>query len=330
VHNVTIRSLQILYHGNCLDGVVSAALLSRFLCAGEATGAEVTFRAMGHGQGDPYGADHDATFWADLNAVVDFRYSPSPRLGWWCDHHFSTFIAPQHRAQFEAHPRPARHRFDPQAPSCAGLLCRWLASDHGLDATPYAELIHWADLIDSARFDSPAQAVRLAEPALQLMALLEAAPGDELVRIMLDGLALGDLAGVHGHPRIQAALTPVLERHGREIALFGRRMTLQEGVAYVDLSADGVEGFNKFIPYHLSDGVRYTVVLTCSERRAKVSVGSNPWQRPEPLINIAELCSRHGGGGHPVVGAISMPPDQLERARAAALEIRDRLRGPSP
>lgn len=169
------KRVQILYHGNCFDGVMSAALFTAFYRDRIQRDAQLSYRGMGHQKGDPYGDDHDQTFWADENVVVDFRYSPSPRLTWWCDHHQSAFIQPEHRTQFETE-HSSRKCFDPSAPSCAGLLARWLATDHGFDATRFAEHLRWADLIDAARFESPRQAVELAEPALQLMALLEAAP----------------------------------------------------------------------------------------------------------------------------------------------------------
>lgn len=317
--------LQVLYHGNCFDGVCSAAIFTRFFLERVDPAAEVLYRGMAHGQGDPFGEDHDATFWADQNVVVDFRYSPSARLTWWCDHHHSTFIQPAHREHFENNP-DTRRRFDPQAPSCAGLLSRWLAAQHGFDASPFADHVAWADLIDAARFESPAQAVELAQPALQLMTILEAAPPPELVERIIRGLVHGSIDEVASTDEARQVLAPVLEQHRATIELFRRRMTVDRGVAYVDLSADGVGGFNKFIPYFLHDGLRYTVVLTLTPQRAKVSVGSNPWQRPEPLTNIADLCARFGGGGHPVVGATSMPPDQIDRARAAAEEIARVLR----
>jgi hypothetical protein len=72
--------------------------------------------------------------------------------------------------------------------------------------------------------------------------------------------------------------------------------------------------------------VRYTVGVTRSPRRAKVSVGSNPWRRPAPLTNIGDLCLRYGGGGHAVVGAVSFPPEEIDAARRAALEIAEILR----
>ncbi|MBK8481819.1 MAG: hypothetical protein IPL40_11665 [Proteobacteria bacterium] len=322
-------SLQVLFHGNCFDGAVSAAVFWRFYRERIDPRAVVSFRGMSHGQGDPYGADHAACFNAEENAVLDFRYSPSPRLGWFCDHHQSAFLQPADRDHFAAD-RSGRKCFDPQAPSCAGLLARWLAREHGFDPAPLAEQLRWADLIDSARFESPAQAVRLESPALQLMALLEQAPPQALVEALIQALAAGTLAQARALPAIAQAVAPVLEQQAVQLELLRRRIEVQRGVATFDLSADGVEGFNKFVPYYLHEGLRYTVGLTASPRRAKVSVGSNPWQRPEPLTNLAELCAPWGGGGHAVVAGISLPPEQLDRARAAAEAIAAHLRATAP
>lgn len=322
------RQIQILHHGNCFDGLVSAALLTRFFLDGPYPGAELCYRGMAHGPRDPFGEDHTATLHAEVNAVVDFRYSPSPRLDWWCDHHQTAFLRPEDRVQFEAAPSP-RKCFDPSAPSCAGLLARWLAERHGHELrtrAPFAEHVRWADLIDSARFESPRQAVELAEPALQLMALCEAAPGAELSDRLVRRLSEASLEEVHRSAEVQAALRPVLARHRRTVELFGARLVVERGVGSFDLSGDGVEGFNKLIPYHLDGSLRYTVGLTISGTRAKVSVGSNPWSRPEPLVNLGELCARYGGGGHAVVGAVSLPAGSGEVARQAFEEICELLR----
>ncbi len=53
-------------------------------------------------------------------------------------------------------------------------------------------------------------------------------------------------------------------------------------------------------------------------KRAKVSVGSNPWARPPRAHDISSICERYGGGGHPVVGAVSLAPDRLDEARGAS------------
>ena len=320
-----MAELKVLYHGNCLDGVLSAAIFSRFYQDSQDPGARICYRGMAHGKDDPFGVDHDATFDAEVNAVMDFRYSPSAHLTWWCDHHHTAFLEDDHRQHFEQDHTGCK-RFDPTAPSCAGLLVGWLREDHGFEHPLFSDHARWADLVDSAAFANPAQAVELAEPALQLMALLEAAPGSEMTDHLIEALARRSIAQVHDQARVRAALLPVMESHRRHMDVFRARLQVSHRVATFDLTEDDVEGFNKFIPYHLVDDLDYTVGLTLSARRAKVSVGSNPWSRPERLVNLGELCQRYGGGGHPVVGAVTLAPDQLGDARRAFEEISELLR----
>jgi nanoRNase/pAp phosphatase (c-di-AMP/oligoRNAs hydrolase) len=117
----------------------------------------------------------------------------------------------------------------------------------------------------------------------------------------------------------------VLAAHNGNIELIRRRAVSADGVVYFDLADDGVAAHNKFIAYMLFPDALYTVGVTRSSQRAKISVGSNPWSSRERTHNIAKICERYGGGGHPVVGAVSLPPEQLERAREIAGLIRDEL-----
>ncbi len=39
-------------------------------------------------------------FDGDENAIVDFKYSASPRVTWWFDHHQSAFLTPADAAHF--------------------------------------------------------------------------------------------------------------------------------------------------------------------------------------------------------------------------------------
>ena len=87
-----------------------------------------------------------------------------------------------------------------------------------------------------------------------------------------------------------------------------------------------LEGYNKFIPYYLHPESTYSVGLSKSSFRVKVSVGSNPWSPAEPTVNLAKVCERYGGGGHARVGAISFPPNRFDEARQAADEIVAELR----
>ena len=76
--------LRLLYHGHCFDGVASAAVFTRFYRARVATGAEVVYTPLLHQPGALF---EEAMFDGEENAIVDFKYSPSPRLTWWFDHH---------------------------------------------------------------------------------------------------------------------------------------------------------------------------------------------------------------------------------------------------
>jgi hypothetical protein len=97
-------------------------------------------------------------------------------------------------------------------------------------------------------------------------------------------------------------------------------------VVEIDLSETGIEGANKFIAYHLFPDARYTVVVSRDAKRSKVSVGSNPWSASPRAHDIAKICEKYGGGGHPVVGAVSLDPERLLDARRVASEIAGMLR----
>ena len=66
-----------------------------------------------------------------------------------------------------------------------------------------------------------------------------------------------------------------------------------------------------------------------SASKCKISIGYNPWSPIPRKHNIAAICERHGGGGHPVVGAISLAPDQLAKARDIARAVVTELGKPS-
>jgi len=325
--DLTIRApmnLEVSYHGNCFDGCASAALLSRFLGERERFDA-VNFVSLTHGQGSAFGPE---AFGGDVNACVDFRFSPSPRLHWWFDHHASAFPTPEDRAAFERDATGQKF-WDPKAPSCTGFIARTLAGRFGWRAAGFEELIRWADVIDAAAFDSPAQAVELAEPSLRIMTLLEATRDPAVPTRIIEGMAAArPLAEIVAEPFAAEPLAPILARHRQAIDLVRRLARIEGGVVTYDLSETGIESANKFLSYFLHPEASYTVVVTRDAKRSKVSVGSNPWSRPARPHDISKLCERYGGGGHPVVGAVSLPPDRVEDARRVAAEIAATLRSP--
>ena len=95
---------------------------------------------------------------------------------------------------------------------------------------------------------------------------------------------------------------------------------------FFDVADQPVEGFNKFIPYYLFPNAVYCVGLSSSKERIKIGVGSNPWSSAPKSANLASICERFGGGGHPKVAAISLPPLDMEGARRVAAQIVQELR----
>jgi hypothetical protein len=127
-------------------------------------------------------------------------------------------------------------------------------------------------------------------------------------------------------PAVAQYLKPLLERHEQSIEVLRKRSEARDGVIFFDLSDLDLEGYNKFIPYLLHPECRYSVGISASPARAKVSIGSNPWNPAADEKNLASLAERYGGGGHPRVAAISFEPTDLARAREVAQEIATTLR----
>jgi hypothetical protein len=125
---------------------------------------------------------------------------------------------------------------------------------------------------------------------------------------------------------IQAKLEPILERHRKTVSLIKERAKYERGVVTFDLTDTGVDGYNKFIPYYFYPETTYNVALSRSEFRTKISVGSNPWAPRPRLHNIAEICEKYGGGGHAVVGAVSLARDDLDLGKQYMREIIETLR----
>jgi hypothetical protein len=126
-------------------------------------------------------------------------------------------------------------------------------------------------------------------------------------------------------PELKELYAPLHERHIRSIDVIRRHAHSDNGVIFFDLASEGMEGYNKFIPYYLFPDATYTVSVSTSSFRTKVSVGSNPWAPEPPAHNLATICERYGGGGHPRVGAISFEIGAIQQARAVAEEIRKEL-----
>lgn len=325
--------VRVFYHDKCFDGACSASLFTRFHRECIQPDAEYSYHGLVHRAGALF---NEADFIGDENAIVDFKYSASPAITWWFDHHLSAFLTPQDHQDYlrgMADGSYANRRFyDPDYTSCTSFLAHIAETRFGFNPAPVSELIRWADIVDGALYESPQSAVEMAEPAMKLTLVIESTQDPEFIPRLIPLLTSESLAEVLREPFVAELLPPLLERHQQALSLIRERSESKDGTIYFDIADHPLEGYNKFIPYYLHPEATYSIGLSKSSFRTKVAVGSNPWTRvkPETMVNLATICERYGGGGHARVGAISFPPDKEDLARKAAAEIVAELRAANP
>ena len=314
--------VRVFYHDKCFDGASSAALFSRFYRERIRNDVQFVFSGLLHRAGALF---NEKDFDGDENAIVDFKYSTSPRITWWFDHHQSAFLSPADAAHFEQD-QSNRKFYDPDFKSCTSFIATIAEQRFGFNPAPVADLIKWTDIIDGALYPDARTAVEMREPAMKLTMVIEATQTYGFVPRIIPLLASKPLGDILTEPFVATLLPPLLERHQRSIAILRERTELKDGTLFFDVSDHDLEGYNKFIPYYLEPETIYSVGLSKSSFRVKVSVGSNPWAPSEPVVNLAKICERYGGGGHARVGAISFDVTHQEAARQAAQEIVQELR----
>jgi hypothetical protein len=314
--------IRILYHDHCFDGAASAAYFSRFIGDQVHPGAEFAYTGMAH---QPSQVFDDALFDGDENAIVDFKYAPNDKLTWWFDHHQSAFLSPAD-AEHWRRDQSGKKLYDPNFRSCTKFIRTAVEERWGYKASDLDDLVKWAEIIDGALYSTAEEAVEMREPAMQLTLVIEGVKGSELVQQIIRRMQRMPLAEIMRQPDVQELYRTLHARHVESIGIIRSTSKFDNGVIFFDLIPTGLESYNKFIPYYLHPKSLYTVSVSTSPFRTKVSVGSNPWA-PAPLKhNLATICERYGGGGHAKVGAISFPIGAIDSARAAAAEITEELK----
>jgi hypothetical protein len=309
--------VRVLFHNNCFDGIASAAVFSCFYREKVNAHAEFSYAGLMHKAGRLF---EDHLFDGDENAIVDFKYSSSEKLVWWFDHHESAFLTPEDEAHFRRD-TSGKKFLDPDFKSCTNFIADVTSRRFGFDTERLAELIRWADTIDGAQYADAAAAIDLQEPAMKLLLVIEAGRNSQLPERLIRDLQQTSLSRIVTEPYIAEPLETLREWHFKCIDVIRETAHHARGVVHFDISGRGMEGYNKFIPYFLYPESTYSVGVSLSATRSKVSVGSNPWSPRPRHHNLAKISERYGGGGHAAVAAISFAPEQIDLARRTAAEI---------
>jgi hypothetical protein len=309
--------LTIHYHRD-FDGMVSAAVLARILA--DKSGERVLWRSVNYDQ---------RTDWANFEAgkriaIVDFHFHP--RCEYWFDHHSTTFLTEELRAQYAP---SDRWEWDPLSPSCPPLILRHAEKHWKYVTEPrFEEMAKWSDVIDAARFTSVEQAIFGDEPALRIMRALTAAPAVEWIDGLVGAMVEHDLATVAAREDVEKAHQRASRNRDRALQQFPPTVSWKkDGVLLFDASSNSIrrERFAAF--YHHPD-IFYSVGVIPTRSGFHVSAGENPWNTPakagHPGAHIGTIMERYGGGGHKGVGGAN--PENLQAARRVAEEVAQELR----
>ena len=318
--NALARVLKIFFHDACFDGTTSAALFAAFYRDTYDKAVEVRPVGMVHRDGNPFdGVPLDA----DDHACVDFRFCADPRMKWWFDHHPTAFQPPVLRDVFEREHQTTWY-FDPKAPSCAGFMARVLTARYAWRPPPHlVDAVAWADKIDAAKFESAEAAVALDVPAQRLAAWLAHGRSALDTTHYVDWLSRASLAEVAERPAVKAQLAMIEAERAKELDAIKRLGVWHDDVIVFDRFDDLGARSPGFLGYLLFPRSLYAVTGTRTPSSIKITVGVNPWTTGTRRgdIDIGALCARHGGGGHAVVGGVTLRGDELARARATMTEL---------
>src|SRR5262249_32711649 len=181
--------------------------------------------------------------------------------------------------------------------------------------------------IDGALYESASEPVEMNAGAFKLALVIENESDQKLIERVIGDLQTKPLSEVAQSPYILARVEPLYQRHLRSMEVIKQTARVIGPVVFFDAVGHDMEGYSKFVPYYLYPEVTYSVSVSQSSFRSKVSVGSNPWAPRPRTHDLAAICERYGGGGHAVVAAISLAPEELEKARKIAAGVVEELKG---
>jgi len=256
-------NLRILYHGNCFDGAASAAVFTRFYRSKIHPEARFTYAPVAHRAGNAFDRD---LLDGDENAIVDFKFCADDRLTWWFDHHQSAFLSPQDEAYCKER-NSDKHFLDTTSKSCCEFIARIAEEKFGFKDESLNDLVHWAHIIDGALYEDAAQCVELKAPALKLMQVIEGVPDPNFLEMIIRRLTEQSIDAVVESAEVQKELQPILDQHYKTVELIKTKAKYERGVVSFDLVEDGLEGYNKFIPYYFYPQTTYNVALTHGPQR---------------------------------------------------------------
>jgi hypothetical protein len=291
VHN----KIHLYFHSHCFDGAASAAIASDYF-----------EQVRGYSKISLHGVNYhlkDRWLATELErpcAIVDFLYHTA--ADFWVDHHPTAFLNDETRQHYEN--RSEQDIFyDGQASSCSKLIWeRWGAM---LSPQPahYEELVKWADRIDSARYESVEETIRLEAPPLQINLALAVSRTKAFNQQLVHLFRKQPLSEIAAQPEVHKKFEKgrALHKQGLQRLKTAVHQT-ENGIVVFDVNGDDVL-VNRYAPFYFYPHARYSAGIVRTGGKAKLTTMRNPWLE-FPCAPLGQLCTPLGGGGHQRVGSV--------------------------
>jgi hypothetical protein len=239
--------------------------------------------------------------------VANLPYHPNVYL--WFDHHITNQLGGSFRGKFSLAPSAARVVFDyfPQ-----GAL------------SFYESLVHEADRIDSGELE----VTDILEPqgcVLLSFTLDPNSRGDEPYWIKLIHLLREQpVAMVMDDAEVKDRCQQVLEDFKVYHKLLSNNTRQDGNVVITDFREINFQGkLNRFLVYSLFPESNVSVKIFCDyhqKGRIGISVGKNIFNKTAD-VNIGELLSHYGGGGHQGAGSCRVPSEKAEEVLNKIIKV---------
>lgn len=241
------------------------------------------------------------------NVVIDFLYHP--KAEWWFDHHVSTFLYEKHEKKYR---NSEKQHWNIKSPSCATLIkdnlqqnCSLFMSsdDYNRIVDSFNEWIYWSDIIDNAKYESPAQVVELNHPCLQINETLTGDVEDNYICNLVSAAKLYLPEEVICLRDIKGKIDNVLRMRDNNLKVFKNEYkVLSQDIVLFDYVENEIP-FQRYMTYYYEPEASYSIGLYKRNGTYSISVGKNPWREFES-VNIGEICRKYGGGGRENVGSV--------------------------
>lgn len=297
------ESASIYLHFPCFDGVVSGVLAILFL--GKLRGWR--FDSI-HGVNYELQANWSETRLSPHSCVVDFLYHPEAEF--WCDHHPTTFLNSNLRADFASRQEPL-HIYDDKSQSSARLVWNKGAAILGR-ARRLEEMVDWADRIDAAEYEDVNEALFGTHPALQISRSLAVDADSRYCDLLVRKLCVSSLREVAAHPEVQRRVLQANQLSREGLRNVQKQMQLHGNIALFDVLTEN-SLVSRYSAFYFHPKVEYSVGIFRSNDSIIIRVNTNPWLRFESP-NLGEMMRAaarkiglaSAGGGHANVGSLRL------------------------